>query len=65
MRNPARLLRTRPTLLPLAVLFLLVPSLAEAAIPPPPTLIAPLGNVANPTPTYTWTASSGATEYLL
>jgi hypothetical protein len=28
-------------------------------------LLAPSGTISNPTPTYTWSASSGATEYRL
>src|SRR5204862_7686316 len=33
--------------------------------PGPATLLAPAGSIATTTPTYTWTAVAGATQYLL
>lgn len=38
---------------------------ALAAVPPAPVLVSPKGSVPNPSPTYTWNTSAGATQYML
>jgi RHS repeat-associated protein len=37
----------------------------RAAAPPPPVLVAPIGPIPDPDPTYTWNVSAGATQYTL
>jgi hypothetical protein len=51
----------------LAILVLIsgLASGARADPPPPPTQVSPSGDIMNPTPTYTWSAVAGATQYFL
>lgn len=39
--------------------------MANLALPPAPTLLAPVNTIATQTPTYSWNASAGAASYLL
>jgi hypothetical protein len=68
MRSPSRLSsRLRPAVVSGAVLLMALVAVPEAlaAIPPAPVLVSPVGSVPNPSPTYTWNASAGATQYML
>ncbi len=49
----------------LLVMLLSAASQALAQAPPPPALVSPSGSVDTGTPTYTWNAISGVTEYQL
>ena len=58
-------MRTTKLVVALLVLSFATAPAALAAIPPAPVLISPSGTIFNPDPTYTWNASTGATEYTL